>query len=520
MVAVAALLAGFALTRHVFWDDEAYTALFARNVLHTGTLTAWDGHNLTVFRGGETLDSNLIQNEVSPLQFWLAAASMALLGATTLGGRLPFLLCGLAALPAVYYWARAWVPNTDMPPWLPAGLLALNVPFLLYIAQCRYYALVLLLVPALYVAFAHASGPHKRLWFGIGAVLAVALGLSNYLAAAATAGSLAAAAAMKPFRSQKNVAFAAMVSLVTTALLIYVLSRPGVYAAWHARQGAMGFVPHAATLLWRELRDLGPFEFFPLLPVPLLAAPFFVTSLRPLRPLAHCALTVLVMMSAALVVTAAASPQDPGMSYYADMRYVLGVMAAGVFPTAAAIWIVFRWHGRAAGLALAALIVFSNVPYLPAWPARCTLCARIAELAQPYPSGTDALLHAAAALPSGALTMVVPDYMTLPLMFYRPDLRYPNLLDPAKPLAPEARAKMPPWIYAASTTPDALLRGITAWPPAPGLRAGGVHLTRTAIEPHFWIDRTRPELPWHGFSRDAAADARAGWALYRQDAPP
>jgi hypothetical protein len=520
-IATATLLAGATLGRHAFWDDEAYTALFARNFLHTGTLSAWDGHNLVVFRGGETLDSHLIQNEVSPLQFWLVAASMAVLGETTIAGRLPFLLAGLLALPALYAWSREVSAGTGLPPWLPTWLLALNVPFLLYIGQCRYYALVLLLVPSLYYVFMRMARV-RRAWpdVALGAAVALALGLSNYIAAAATVASLAVGAVLPPFRSARRLAFAGLTCAVVAGLLVYVLTRPGVYEAWHARQGSHDFVSHAAILLWREMRDLGPFEFFPLLPVTVLAAAFFAPGLHAMRALASRALAVGVMMLCMVAVTAAASPQDPGTSHFADMRYAVGIIVAGVFPTAASIWIVSQAAGRAAGALLAGVVVFSNVAYAPWWPPRCTLCALIGERLHPFVSGTDALLRAAGPLPAGTLTMVVPDYMTLPLMFYRPDLRFANLLDPSKPLDATARAELPAWVFAASTPPDALLRGIEHWPPAPGLHAGGTHLSRTGIEPHWWLDRTRAELPLHSFSADPVGDAHSGWALYRRDTKP
>lgn len=278
-------------------------------------------------------------------------------------------------------------------------------------------------------------------------------------------------------------------------------------------------VSHFLILFGRELRDIGLFGLFPVLPLPLLAAPWLVPRLAELRPLARQALGVLAMMLVALAVTAFASPQDPGPTHYADMRYVLEILVMGAFPTAAAIWVVARWAGRAAAAGLATFVIFSNLAYPPSWPPQCVLCDRVGELTRHHPSGTDALLHAAQALPAGALTMVVPDYMTLPLMFYRPDLRFANLLDPAHPIDPALRATLPAWVFAGSTAPDAVLRGITA-PPSPGLLAKGAHLSLASIEPHYWFDETRPELPGHRFAPNLELDAKFGWALYQRDINP
>jgi len=197
----------------------------------------------------------------------------------------------------------------------------------------------------------------------------------------------------------------------------------------------------------------------------------------------------------------------------------LEILVMGAFLTAAAIWVLARWAGRAAAAGLATFVIFTNLAYLPCWPPQCALCDRVGELMGHHPSGTDALLLAAQAVSAGALTMVVPDYMTLPLMFYRPDLRFANLLDPGHPVDPTLRVALQPWVYEGSTAPDAVLPGITG-PPSPGLLARGVHLSRTAIEPYYWTDVTRPELPGHRFALNPELGAKFGWALYQRDINP
>jgi hypothetical protein len=518
-LSVAALLAGARLAQHALWDDEAYTAIFARNLLHTGTLTAWDGHNLMVYRGGATLDQHLIETENPPLQFYLAAGSMAVLGETTLAARLPFVVLGLLALVAVYAWTRCLAAEDDMPAWLPVWLLALNVPFLLNIAQSRYYAPVLLLTPTLLLCQAACTGARRAAWFAAGAAAAVALTFAHYIAGAALSASLLAVSLLPAPHRRTRIAFAAMVCALIAAVLAWVLLRRGLLAFWQRPHGATGMLPHFLILFGRELPDLGWFGFFPVLPVPLLAAPWLVPRLAELRPLARSALGILAMMVVALAVTAFASPQETARTHYADMRYALEILVMGAVPTAVAIWVLARWAGGAAAAGLAAFVLLTNLAFVPSWPPQCILCDRVGELMGHHPSGTDALLLAAQAVPAGALTMVVPDYMTLPLMFYRPDLRFANLLDPAHPIDPALRATLPKWVFQASTPPDAVLRGIME-PPSPGLRAAGAHLSLTAIEPYFWTDVTRPDLPGHRFAPDPELDAKFGWALYQRDISP
>ncbi len=86
VLAVATCLALFGLSNNAFWDDEANTALFARNLLNTGKLTAFDGTNVIGFRGGVELDSHLVNIYMPPVQYYVAALGLKLLGNTTLGG--------------------------------------------------------------------------------------------------------------------------------------------------------------------------------------------------------------------------------------------------------------------------------------------------------------------------------------------------------------------------------------------------------------------------------------------------
>lgn len=126
---VAGVLSGAGITQHVFWDDEANTAIFARNILNFGTMTAWDGINVLAFRGGVHLDQHLMQATFVPVQHYVAAAGIRLLGETTLGGRLPFLLAGLGTLWMLHRWTAALM-GPRFPAWLPPLVLALNVAYL------------------------------------------------------------------------------------------------------------------------------------------------------------------------------------------------------------------------------------------------------------------------------------------------------------------------------------------------------------------------------------------------------
>ena len=75
-------LAFSGLDYNYFWDDEADTALFARNLLRFGKLTAWDGHNLIAHRNGSELNDKLITTW-PPFQYLVTAVSFFIFGEST-----------------------------------------------------------------------------------------------------------------------------------------------------------------------------------------------------------------------------------------------------------------------------------------------------------------------------------------------------------------------------------------------------------------------------------------------------
>ena len=139
---VAALLIFPGLGDRYLWDDEAETALLAKNVLRFGVPVAWDGVNLVSQECGADYDANYLWRQTPWLPIYLTAGSFALLGDSTVTARLPFALLGLLSVPSMYFLARR--AFGDRPTALiAAGSLMLSVPFLLHVRQGRYYALAI-----------------------------------------------------------------------------------------------------------------------------------------------------------------------------------------------------------------------------------------------------------------------------------------------------------------------------------------------------------------------------------------
>ncbi|MBX7166801.1 MAG: glycosyltransferase family 39 protein [Pirellulales bacterium] len=126
------------------WADEGDTAVFAQSILVNGVPKAWDGRTFTDSDGGKRLNEQLIQVVHPWVPFYLAAASIGLLGDTSFAARLPFALAGIATAPLLYWLGRRLGMNRRTA-CLAVVLLLLSVQFLIYTRQARHYSLNMML---------------------------------------------------------------------------------------------------------------------------------------------------------------------------------------------------------------------------------------------------------------------------------------------------------------------------------------------------------------------------------------
>jgi hypothetical protein len=145
IILLGSLLLLFArLGHYTLWDDEAITAMTARAVWQTGDTSAKvDDHNYLVYRNG-LLVRGMKDRYTSPLQFYLIAPFIGLLGESNFVCRLPMALCGLIT---VLIFIR-WLWRCHAPPfiwWAAAIVLLSNASFFLFFRQCRYYGLATML---------------------------------------------------------------------------------------------------------------------------------------------------------------------------------------------------------------------------------------------------------------------------------------------------------------------------------------------------------------------------------------
>src|SRR5262245_39262825 len=187
LLLVAALLIFPSLDDRYLWDDEAETALLARNVLQFGVPVAWDGATLISQECGTDYDTNYLWRQTPWLPIYVTAGSFAVLGASTFTARLPFALLGLLSIPSMYLLGlRAF--GDRLTAVLAASSLLLSVPFLLHVRQGRYYAVAIF--ATIWVFYFYFLLPTRPRWAaaGLAAGLAVLFYTSNLLWLALVAG--------------------------------------------------------------------------------------------------------------------------------------------------------------------------------------------------------------------------------------------------------------------------------------------------------------------------------------------
>jgi hypothetical protein len=503
----ALFLGAWGFTNHAFWDDEANTALFARNLLATGELTAWDGVNLVGYRLGMQLDESLQNPYAPPLQYYIAAAGFYLFGETTFGGRILFLIAGILCLPALMLWTRRHFDGR-VPVWLPALIAATTPAFLLFIRQCRYYAPAMLFTICLLAAWSW-TGSTRRSRLAVlaaGALSVAGLWYASYLNAVSALAMLPVFLLDGRYRTRQKGVFLGVVLAVSLLCGIHIWLAKAPTAAHFAPTSFITGIERVAALFAQHMVGLGAFEFFPVLLGVVLMVPFAGPRFGRLRRFARQGWVVFLAMVAAILATALFSPQPVGGAAIADMRYVAPLIVVGAAVTSVCLVILWDLSRPLACLA-AILVVMTNAltlswVALPQVPLRSTLLSYIAEGAQDYKTGTEALVEAVASLPGGSRVLIFPDYMTYGPMFYVPGQRYCWQLTERKTLQLGLRETLPDYLFVERARPDFILTG----PVAPesliarfeGKFGKGTYRLRGYLQGD-WRDFSRPEIPLHSF---------------------
>lgn len=149
LAAIALPLIFLGLGRECLWEDEGDTAVLASSIVKFGVPKAWDGVTFSDSDRGARVNDAMVMVSHPWLQYYAAAAAFALFGESSFTARLPFAIAGWLTLLMLY--ALVWrMTGNRLAAFSSAALLFLNVQFLLYCRQSRYYTLTMLITCALF----------------------------------------------------------------------------------------------------------------------------------------------------------------------------------------------------------------------------------------------------------------------------------------------------------------------------------------------------------------------------------
>lgn len=162
----ASILFFYNLGNMSLWEDEAETAVLAKNILKTGLPHAWDGKNIVTQEFGRDSNNNNIWIYHPWLSHYISALSMKIIGTSNWALRFPFTLFGFLTIPLLYSFSLFISKNKRIAVH-SSLLLAFSIQFILYSRQLRYYSLTAFFSTLLLYSYTKLiMFPKKRYIFG------------------------------------------------------------------------------------------------------------------------------------------------------------------------------------------------------------------------------------------------------------------------------------------------------------------------------------------------------------------
>lgn len=528
---LVAVIAGFFLFYNLdvyaLWDDEANTALIGQGVWASGDTLAQVGENLVAWGDALNLTGPYDRSQ-PPLQFYICAPSVGLLGPTALAARLPFALIGLGTVIALLLWARKAASSFEYAAWCVA--LLGSVSFFLYCRQARYYAPALAFtLGACWAYWSLLQGRGRKCEWLLGFMLAGTL-VANYLSGAAILGALGVDYLLWG-RKQKRlgirqilpIALPLMVIGIPVLYIWYPLGRYASDALGGSQQGAGAWL-RKLKYCWWFFRDASASQLVS--GVLLLACPWLFKLQRNTWYLRiPCAIAIYLLADGVF------APQ--GNWKFAAIRYAMPVLLGGL----ALIVLVSRavyTRNRIAGVIVLLLASATNLFYLDwatGWPIgpvpKPMPALFIRELLhpqeEPYTPTAEWILQN---VPPGSLVAVAPNSARYPLMFHAPGAVYGWQLRPdtAEQRFPgvdprQVRGAVVP-DYLVSFGPGSVLLTTDLSQHLPP----GLAYTMATVIDRYSIEEYRPEIYMHRFGTPPPYPPQYQIRILRRapelDAPP
>ncbi len=356
------------------WEDEAETAVLARNLLSHGFPTPWDGEHLVTQQAGRDfikIGDQLVWTWHPWLQHYVCAASFALFGEGTKQARLPFALIGLASVPLFYAWRLRRQPAGAAA--ITTLLYVTSLTFLLFTRQCRYYPLLFLAGVLVWWHYETlvwgAPDKQKGRWWKLGLALALLFYSNSLSAVGLVAGLLVHSLLIR------RASPAAWHQTLKACALFFVLALPWICLMVISEVGIADFSLGERWLLLVALLWGFQYSMLPAALWPVQVWMFFRWRGRfnPEAVLARREMGLLtVVASSTILIVLAVGP-------VASMRYLLALwpLCAAVL---GALWAQLNYVRPWIGATLIGLLLLSNwLQALPVMPLALAGYARVEE---------------------------------------------------------------------------------------------------------------------------------------------
>ena len=499
-VLITSILAGTVLLltglgAHALWDDEAMDALNAKAILKSGDTVSMIDQNLVAYRDGLLLVKGR-QQGMPPLPGYLAAIGIHVFGNSAIAARILFALCGVITITMIMVFAfRLGLQPFQLA--LVSFVMLTNVSFLLYFRNCHYYGPGIMLTTASLILYYREIKTLKgQLLLGLASGFLL---LSNYTWFIALYACLVIDLLIWRRYLLKS-SFSVFLRIFTPPFLAGLL----ILWRWNPLGTKLGGYLHQNSLHQRmklffwNWRDLNVCEFISL-GVVLLAIFLAISSKE------NIIRRLLVSLIIYIITITILSTQLLSETSLADVRYMAGCLPICIAITSYAV-IVLVQKNIILGLVFALIACGTNIFNGGAfWEGgvRSLICQYIVEIFSPVEDPyTPASQWISRTLKPGATIMVLPDYMTYPLMYHAPNATYAWQLSPEQQSNAQFK-DLPPIHFQGKEFPEYIMvfgplvsqvdSTLSNWD------LHGIHYKRIATINTFWKDLYRPEIFWRVF---------------------
>ena len=448
------------------WDDEAATAIVARNFLKTGQFTAWDGRNLFATRNGTSLQMDLIDH-AQPVQCALTALSFFLFGESTFAARLPMAIIGLFAVILLYATLRRETPEYPAFALYATAVLGLVPEYILYYRNCRYFSVVCFAALLTFFAYRNFIRRPDAKWAAATTAAAIALYYSHFQICLAF---LIPLAAIHLLFEQKRLpekhwflvaagCFAFVLATLPYTVFHHLWERPDL-------PSVASLADRATIALWYLQDSFGS----GIAPWALVVTTLVMLMMRAYNSrISRIVMQSLFIVVVHIVILSLTSMQGTAKEYpLANIRYCV---ACFPFTAILAAGIVHRVHqkNRFVAPALALLLIGSNLAYCLPWKnakyqfphplVYSPLFEYIKEIHHPFHTGIGSA--AEFLLKNGQKDetfYTVPDYFNAPLQFYVGSKMINSCgLDTTTRLGAQRMRSLSPYLFKEEIFPDWLV---------------------------------------------------------------